>query len=179
MTAIVPCDIVTKSEREEGVSRCQRWFATMFTRPALGRRRCCSPTGLAATRTCGGTLSPAFEDRFQVVLFDHVGCRRFRPESLRSEKYSSLAGYADDVVEIGNELDLKNAVFVGHSVSAMIGALASLKAPGMFRSLVMVGRRLAISMTKAMSAASRNSRSPSSWSFSPTITWAGLRPWRR
>jgi sigma-B regulation protein RsbQ len=56
-----------------------------------------------------------------------------------SEKYSSLAGYADDVVEIGNELDLKDAVFVGHSVSAMIGALASLKAPGMFRSLVMVG----------------------------------------
>ena len=54
-------------------------------------------------------------------------------------KYSDLSGYADDVVEIGNELGLKDAVFVGHSVSAMIGLLASLKAPGMFRSLIMVG----------------------------------------
>ena len=47
-------------------------------------------------------------------------------------KYSTLDGYADDVVEIGRALDLEGAVFVGHSVSAMIGALASLKAPGMF-----------------------------------------------
>jgi sigma-B regulation protein RsbQ len=84
-------------------------------------------------------VSPAFEDRFQVVLFDHMGAGGSDLKAYVSEKYSSLAGYADDVVEIGNELDLKNAVFVGHSVSAMIGALASLKAPGMFRSLVMVG----------------------------------------
>ena len=50
-----------------------------------------------------------------------------------------LHGYADDVVEIGRELALQDAVFVGHSVSAMIGALATLKAPGMFSDLVMVG----------------------------------------
>ena len=84
-------------------------------------------------------VSPAFEDRFQAVLFDHMGAGGSDLKAYESEKYSSLAGYADDVVEIGNELDLKDAVFVGHSVSAMIGALASLKAPGMFRSLVMVG----------------------------------------
>jgi sigma-B regulation protein RsbQ len=50
-----------------------------------------------------------------------------------------LDGYATDIVEIGRELGLENAIFVGHSVSAMIGALASLKAPGMFSELVMVG----------------------------------------
>ena len=50
-----------------------------------------------------------------------------------------MAGYADDVVEIGRELGLKDAVFVGHSVSSMIGALAAQKAPGMFGKLVMVG----------------------------------------
>ena len=51
----------------------------------------------------------------------------------------ALSGYADDLIEIGRELELKDAVFVGHSVSAMIGVLASLKAPDLFESLVLVG----------------------------------------
>jgi sigma-B regulation protein RsbQ len=55
------------------------------------------------------------------------------------KKYATLDGYAADVVEIGTELGLEGAVFVGHSVSAMIGALASIEAPGMFSDLVMVG----------------------------------------
>jgi sigma-B regulation protein RsbQ len=84
-------------------------------------------------------VSPAFEDRFQTILFDHVGAGGSDLKAYNSTKYSTLAGYADDVVEIGNELRLKDAVFVGHSVSAMIGLLASFKAPGMFKSLVMVG----------------------------------------
>jgi sigma-B regulation protein RsbQ len=54
-------------------------------------------------------------------------------------KYSSLSAYADDVVEIGQGLGLQDAVFVGHSVSAMIGVLASQKAPGMFGKLVLIG----------------------------------------
>jgi sigma-B regulation protein RsbQ len=54
-------------------------------------------------------------------------------------KYSSLAGYADDVVEIGHELGLQDAVFVGHSVSSMIGVLAAEKAPAMFGKLVLIG----------------------------------------
>ena len=84
-------------------------------------------------------VSPAFEDSFKVILFDHVGAGGSDLRAYDPQKHSSLAGYADDVVEIGNQLDLKDAVFVGHSVSAMIGLLASLRAPGMFRSLVMVG----------------------------------------
>ena len=84
-------------------------------------------------------VAPAFEDRYRTVLFDHVGAGGSDLKAYDSAKYGSLAGYAEDVVEIGEELGLKDAVFVGHSVSAMIGLLASLKAPGMFRSLVMVG----------------------------------------
>jgi sigma-B regulation protein RsbQ len=84
-------------------------------------------------------VSPAFEDKFRVVLFDHVGAGGSDLKAYDSAKYSTLEGYTGDVVEIGNELGLKDAVFVGHSVSAMIGLLASLRAPGMFRSLVMVG----------------------------------------
>jgi sigma-B regulation protein RsbQ len=84
-------------------------------------------------------VAPAFETQFRVVVFDHVGAGGSDLSAYKPEKYSSLNGYADDVVEIGRELGLQGAVFVGHSVSAMIGALASLKAPGMFESLVMVG----------------------------------------
>jgi sigma-B regulation protein RsbQ len=80
-----------------------------------------------------------FETDFRVVLFDHVGSGRSDLSAYDSAKYSDLAGYADDVVEIGQALGLTNAVFVGHSVSAMIGALATRKAPDMFSDLVMVG----------------------------------------
>ena len=80
-----------------------------------------------------------FEEDFRVILFDHVGAGRSDLAAYDPEKYSRLDGYADDVVEIGRALDLRDAVFVGHSVSAMIGALATLKAPGMFSELVMVG----------------------------------------
>jgi sigma-B regulation protein RsbQ len=84
-------------------------------------------------------VAPAFEDNFRTVLFDHVGAGGSDLKAYDSRKYSTLKGYAEDVVEIGNELGLKDAIFVGHSVSAMIGLLASLSAPGMFKSLVMVG----------------------------------------
>jgi sigma-B regulation protein RsbQ len=84
-------------------------------------------------------VARAFEPDFRVILFDHVGAGRSDLACYDAEKYASLDGYADDVVEIGRALELNDAVFVGHSVSAMIGALASLKAPGMFSDLVMVG----------------------------------------
>jgi sigma-B regulation protein RsbQ len=84
-------------------------------------------------------VSPAFEDSFRTILFDHVGAGGSDLAAYNSVKYSTLDGYADDIVEIGRELSLRQAVFVGHSVSGMIGLLASLKAPGMFKSLVMVG----------------------------------------
>lgn len=84
-------------------------------------------------------VAPAFEADFRTVLFDHVGAGRSDLSVYDQKKYGSLQGYADDVVEIGREIGLKDAVFVGHSVSAMIGALASIKAPEMFDALVMIG----------------------------------------
>jgi sigma-B regulation protein RsbQ len=84
-------------------------------------------------------VEPAFEKDFTTVLFDHVGAGASDLKAYDPVKYSTLSGYADDVLEIGRELGLKDAVFVGHSVSAMIGMLAAHKAPGMFGSLVMVG----------------------------------------
>ena len=84
-------------------------------------------------------VEPEFRSGFRTVLFDHVGAGKSDLTAYNTAKYASLDGYADDLVEIGNELRLSDAVFVGHSVSAMIGVLASLKAPELFGSLVMVG----------------------------------------
>jgi sigma-B regulation protein RsbQ len=84
-------------------------------------------------------VAPAFEKDFKTVVFDHVGAGGSDLSAYDGTKYSSLSGYADDVVEIGTEFGLKDAVFVGHSVSSMIGVLAVQKAPGMFGKLVLVG----------------------------------------
>jgi sigma-B regulation protein RsbQ len=84
-------------------------------------------------------VAPEFENEFRTVLFDHVGAGRSDLGAYDHQKYGSLQGYADDVVEIGGALELERAVFVGHSVSAMIGVLATLKAREMFEALVLVG----------------------------------------
>src|SRR5260370_7969416 len=80
-------------------------------------------------------VAPAFEEDFKTVLFDHVGAGGSDLSAYDPAKYSSLSGYADDVVEIGRELGLQGAVFVGHSVSSIIAVLASLKPPPMFPTL--------------------------------------------
>jgi sigma-B regulation protein RsbQ len=95
--------------------------------------------GFGCDQNMWNEVAQAFATDFRVILFDHVGAGRSDLSAYDSRKYSKLEGYADDVVEIGRALALEDAVFVGHSVSAMIGALASLKAPGMFTDLVMVG----------------------------------------
>jgi sigma-B regulation protein RsbQ len=82
---------------------------------------------------------PAFEDSHRVVLFDHVGAGRSDASAYDRNKYGSLDGYASDVLEICRELGLSNVVFVGHSVSAMIGVLAARREPQRFKALVLVG----------------------------------------
>jgi sigma-B regulation protein RsbQ len=84
-------------------------------------------------------VAPAFEDTYRVILFDHVGAGRSDLSAYDPERYGSLAGYADDVLEICRELDLTDVVFVGHSVSAMIGVLAATREPGRFAKLVLIG----------------------------------------
>jgi sigma-B regulation protein RsbQ len=82
---------------------------------------------------------PRFEDGYRVVLFDHVGAGGSDLSAYDPDRYSSLQGYAEDVLEICRELDLRDVVFVGHSVSAMIGVLAAAREPDRFARLVLVG----------------------------------------
>jgi sigma-B regulation protein RsbQ len=84
-------------------------------------------------------VAPRFEERFRVVLFDYVGAGRSDLSAYDPERYTHLGAYADDVLEICRELDLRDVVFVGHSVSSMIGLLAAAREPSRFDKLVMVG----------------------------------------
>jgi sigma-B regulation protein RsbQ len=84
-------------------------------------------------------VTPAFGGSHRVVLFDHVGAGRSDLSAYDKRKYGTLDGYASDVLEICGALDLSDVVFVGHSVSAMIGVLAARREPDRFKALVLVG----------------------------------------
>jgi sigma-B regulation protein RsbQ len=84
-------------------------------------------------------VSPRLAENFRVVLFDHVGAGRSDLSAWQAERYATLDAYADDVLRICRELDLRQVVFVGHSVSAMIGVLAAIREPGRFSKLILVG----------------------------------------
>lgn len=84
-------------------------------------------------------VAPAFEDRFRVVVFDHIGAGHSDTTAYDPDRHGSLQGYAQDVLDLCRELDLRDVVFVGHSVSAMIGVLAARAEPERFAKLVLVG----------------------------------------
>src|SRR3954466_9510501 len=84
-------------------------------------------------------VTPAFTGAHRVVLFDHVGAGGSDLSAYDKRKYGTLDGYASDVLEICGALDLSEVVFVGHSVSAMIGVLAAKREPDRFKALVLVG----------------------------------------
>ncbi len=82
---------------------------------------------------------PEFAEDHRPVLFDHVGAGGSDAAAFDEQRYGTLHGYASDVLEICSELELTDVVFVGHSVSAMIGALAAADEPDRFAKLVLVG----------------------------------------
>lgn len=84
-------------------------------------------------------VAPAFENDYQTVLFDYVGSGRSDLRAYNRERYSSLNGYAEDILDICRALALeKEVILVGHSVSAMIGLLAAINQPGLFHRLIFV-----------------------------------------
>ena len=95
--------------------------------------------GFGCDQTMWRLMTPAFADRYRIVLFDHVGAGGSDASAYQPDRYGSLDGYARDVVEICAALDLRDVVFVGHSVSAMIGVLAAATAPERFGALVLIG----------------------------------------
>jgi sigma-B regulation protein RsbQ len=95
--------------------------------------------GFGCDQSMWRLVSPAFETGHRVILFDLAGSGRAHPSAYDRVRHATLNGYAQDVLEIVDALDLYDVIFVGHSVSAMIGALASIERPDRFARLVMVG----------------------------------------
>lgn len=84
-------------------------------------------------------LTPAFEKDYRVVLFDYVGSGKSDASAWDEQRYSTLDGYAQDVLDVCEALDLRGVIFVGHSVSSMVGVLAAKRAPERFAELILVG----------------------------------------
>lgn len=84
-------------------------------------------------------ITDAFVDDYKIILFDYVGAGKSDLAAYSSERYGTLDGYAQDVIEICKELNITDAIFIGHSVSSMIGLLAAIKDPSLFEKLVFIG----------------------------------------
>lgn len=81
---------------------------------------------------------PAFEEDYKVILFDHVGAGNSDLSAYSKEKYAKLDGYTSDIIQIAEELELKDIIFIGHSVSAMMGVMAAIQRPDLFKALILI-----------------------------------------
>lgn len=115
------------------------WYKRMNVRTAgSGERKMMFAHGFGCDQEMWRLVAPAFEQDFETVLFDYVGAGASDLTAYDAAKYSSLEGYSDDVIDLARACGMKDAVFVGHSVSAMIGLIAARRAPELFSSLVLV-----------------------------------------
>jgi sigma-B regulation protein RsbQ len=83
-------------------------------------------------------ITPAYQGTHRIVLFDYVGCGRSDLGAFNASRYASLDGYARDLLDVCEAADVHDAIFVGHSVSGVIGLLAAAKQPSRFARLVMI-----------------------------------------
>ena len=95
--------------------------------------------GFGCDQTMWRHIIPSFLDDYKIVLFDYVGSGESDLSVYNAEKYASLKGYVRDVLDIVEALELRDVIFVGHSVSSMIGMLAAIQKPDVFQKLVMIG----------------------------------------
>lgn len=95
--------------------------------------------GFGCDQTIWQFVAPAFAGDYRVILFDYVGAGKSDRQAFDHQRYASLHGYVQDVLDICAALDLRDLIFVGHSISGMIGLLASLQAPERFARMIMLG----------------------------------------
>jgi sigma-B regulation protein RsbQ len=122
--------------KNDGMSAIRRNNVTVHGRP--DGRPMLFAHGFGCDQNMWRFVWPAFAEDFRIVLFDHVGVGGSDASAYDAERYDSLDGYATDIIEICDELDLRGSVFVGHSVSAMMGVLAAVRRPELFDRLVLV-----------------------------------------
>nr|7UKB_A Chain A, alpha/beta-hydrolase [synthetic construct] len=95
--------------------------------------------GFGTDQSVWQRILPYFLRDFKVVLYDLVCAGSVNPDNFDFNRYSSLDAYVDDLLAILDELNIEKCVYVGHSVSAMIGCLASIRRPALFQKLILLG----------------------------------------
>ena len=110
-----------------------------ISRSGAGARPMMFAHGFGCSQTIWRLVAPTFLASQDVILFDYVGAGNSDHQAYSAQRYGDLAGYAQDVLDICEALDLHKIVFVGHSISAMIGILAAIRAPERFERLILVG----------------------------------------
>lgn len=99
----------------------------------------CNPSGFGCDQNMWRFVTPAFEKEYRIILFDYVGSGKSVLEAYNRDRYSDLEGYAQDLLEICENLKLEKVLFVGHSVSSMIGIILAVKSPDLFSKLILIG----------------------------------------
>lgn len=94
--------------------------------------------GYATSQAVWRLVAPAFADRYRVICYDHAGAGNSDPTAWDPERHSTLRGYAQDLNELIDALELPSVIAVGHSAGGMIGALAAAQRPEQFLRLIMV-----------------------------------------
>ncbi len=104
-----------------------------------GERTIVFAHGFGCDQSMWQYITPSFTHQYRVVLFDYVGSGSSDLNAYTSERYSTFQGYVQDVLDIIECLELSNITFIGHSVSSMIGMLASIERPDYFEKMIMIG----------------------------------------
>ena len=73
------------------------------------------------------------------ITFDYVGCGRSDFSAYSKEKYCDFSGYVADLIDVIESLNVGAITYVGHSVSGMIGMLASIERPDLFQQIIAIG----------------------------------------
>ena len=105
---------------------------------APGGRTVVLGNGLGCDQRLWRDVAAALSGRFRVVTFDHVGHGMADASAFDPVRHGELDGYADDLLAVCDELGLDRILYVGHSVSAAVGALAAARCPGRFAALVLL-----------------------------------------
>jgi len=95
--------------------------------------------GFGTDQTAWHPVADAFKDDYKIILYDNVGAGKSLPEAYSSNRYDSLDSYSDDLLDICEALNIKDAIMIAHSVSGMIATLAALKSPQYFKKMIVVG----------------------------------------
>lgn len=95
--------------------------------------------GFGCDQTMWRYIVPAFENKYRIITFDYVGAGNSDVLSYNNERYSTLNGYAQDILDICEAMDLKDVILVAHSVSSMSGLLAAIQEPRFFSKIIMIG----------------------------------------